>query len=147
LAALGNVDGELCRGERRKWDGSAYENRPIFNSTALWRDMHVNFFEQTGEGDTAAWREIADRLDALRPALPAGLPDLLTRECLHSFDIARWTCDRAILRRGEITLPGRQELATRFSSHITTYRKLWLERCRYGGLEESGQRYIQFCNQ
>ena len=143
LAALGNVDAELCRGERRKWDGSPYEKRPITNATALWREMHANLFEQVGEGDTAAWREIADRLDALRPTLPAGLSDLLTRECLHSLDIARWTCDRAILRRGEITLPARKELAARFSDHVTVFRKLWLERSRYGGLEEGSQHYFQ----
>ena len=105
--------------------------------------MHANLFEQVGEGDTAAWREIADRLDALRPTLPTGLSDLLTRECLHSLDIARWTCDRAILRRGEITLPARKELAARFSDHVTVFRKLWLERSRYGGLEDGSQHYFQ----
>jgi len=144
LASLGNVDAELCRGERRRWDGSAYEKRVLWNTTAIWRDLHTHLFERWGEGDTTAWEEIAGRLDALRPALPAGLPDLLARECRHSLDVARWTCDRAILRRGEITAAARKALAARFTDHIAAYRKLWLERSRYGGLEDSAHHYWQF---
>lgn len=144
LAALGNVDAELCRGERRRWDGSAYEKRPLHNTTALWRELNTQFVDRWGEGDTAAWAEIAGRLDALVPTLPAGLPDLLARECRHSLAIARWTCERAILRRGEITNPVREEfkgLVTRFADHIDEYRNLWLARSRYGGLEDSAHHY------
>jgi len=144
LARLGNVDAELCRGERNQWDGRPYEKRTLWNTTALWRELHTQVLERTGEGDTAAWEEVASRLDALRPTLPAGLPGLLTRECLHSLDIARWTCDRAILRRGEITVPARQGLSARFADHITDFRRLWLERSRYGGLEDSCHHYYQF---
>ena len=146
LAQLGNVDAELCRGERKQWDGSPYPRRPLHNTTALWRELHATFFEMKGEGNTEAWQEIAGRLDALRPSLPAGLPDLLTRECRHSLEIARWTCDRAILRRGRITDEARKELAALFSDHITEFRKLWLERSRYGGLEDSTLQYTQFCS-
>ena len=144
LASLGNVDAELCRGERRRWDGSAYEKRPLFNTTALWRELNSHFFEPGGEGDTNAWVEIAGRLDGLRSKLPSGVPSLVSRECLHGLDVARWTCDRAILRRGEITMPARKALAVVFSDHLATYRKLWLERSRYGGLEESSHHYWQF---
>jgi hypothetical protein len=144
LAQLGNVDAELCRGERHQWDGSANGKRAVSNATALWRELHTSFLERVGEGDSAAWEEIAGRLAALRPALPANLPDLVARECRHSLDIASWTCDRAILRRGVITTPARQELAVRFSDHITEFRRLWLERSRYGGLEDSCHHYFQF---
>jgi len=144
LAQLGNVDAELCRGERNQWDGRPYVKRTIWNATALWRELHTQFLERKGEGDTAAWEEIAGRLDALRPALPAGLPDRLARECLHSLDIARWTCDRAILRRREFDDETRRELGLRFSEHIAEYRRLWMERSRYGGLEDSCQHYYPF---
>jgi len=144
LAALGNVDAELCRGERRRWDGSAYAKRPLYNTTALWRELQTLFDVRWGEGDTAAWEEIASRLDVLMQSLPANLPDLLARECRHSLAIARWTCERAILRRGEITNLAREELkalGVRFAEHISEYRDLWLERSRYGGLEESTHHY------
>jgi hexosaminidase len=144
LTSLGNVDAELCRGERRRWDGSAYEKRAFGNSTALWRELHAPFDLRWGEGDTAAWEEIASRLDSLLQTLPSGLPDLLARECRHSLAIARWTCDRAILRRGEITSltrKERKEQTARFADCINEYRELWLARSRYGGLEESCLHY------
>lgn len=143
LAQLGNVDGELCRGERLQWDGTPYEKRPLHNTNALNCELtRTNLFELKGEGDVSAWQEIAGRLDGLRPTLPAGLPPLLARECLHSLEVARWVCDRALLRRGQITEAARMELAARFTHHITEFRRLWLERSRYGGLEDSASHYV-----
>jgi len=147
LAKLGMVDAELSRGERRQWDGSAYDKRPVSNTTVLWREMNTHFLEKWGQGDSAAWREIADRLQGLSTTLPTDIPTLLRRECLHSLEIARWTCDRAVLRRGEITTPARKALAGRFAEHLTEYRKLWLERSRYGGLEDSCNSYWGFASQ
>lgn len=144
LAQLGNVDRELCLGQRRRWDGSAYDKRPLSNCTALWRELTTAFHDHWGEGDSAAWQEIAGRLDALRASLPAGLDSLLARECRHSLEVARWTCDRAVMRRKEITNPVRDEKKTHsmvFAQLIEEYRKLWLERSRYGGLEDSTHHY------
>ena len=147
LAKLGMVDGELGRGERRRWDGTAYDKRAVSNTTVLWREMNTQFLEKWGEGDSTAWREIADRLHALSTSVPTNIPSLLERECRHSLEIARWTCDRAILRRGDVTMPARKVLAGRFAEHVTEYRKLWLERSRYGGLEDSCGGYWHFASQ
>lgn len=144
LAALGNVDAELCRGERRRRDGGTYEKRVLRNTTALWQELHTDFFDRRGEGDVSAWEEIAGRLDALQSTLPATLSELLARECRHSLAVARWTCDRAVLRRGEISdqmRAGKQALTTRFVDILEEHRNLWLARSRYGGLEESAQHY------
>jgi hypothetical protein len=145
LAALGNVDVELCRGERRDWNGNLPGKRVIFNGTALWHDMNLSFFDPIGEGDIAAWEEVASRLDALSSALPEDLPDLLTRECRHSLGVARWTCERAILRRGKISesmRTAKRELARRFVDLIEEHRRLWLARSRHGGLEDSTRHYV-----
>ena len=144
LASLGNVDAELCRGERRRWDGSANERRGPMNHTALWSELRTPFIERWGEGDIPAWEEISGRLDCLLQTFPAGLPDLLARECRHSLAVARWTCDRALLRRGEPANPNSNErkgLASRFVEHINEYRALWMARSRYGGLEDSCKQY------
>ena len=146
LASLGNVDAELCRGERHRWDGNAQEYRAVWNITALWNELHTPFTVRWGEGNTAAWEEISGRLDSLLQTLPAELPDLLTRECRHSLAIARWTCDRALLRRGTLADSVQKEqkkaLKVRLAEHINEHRELWLARSRYGGLEESCQQYV-----
>ncbi len=152
LAQLGNVDADLCQGKCRRWDGSTYDlsgknTRPLINSTALWRELITSFFERWGEGDTAAWQEIAARLDVLHSTLPAGLDSLLARECQHSLGVARWTCERAIMRRKEISNSLREEKkkhAAAFLPHMEEYRRLWLERSRYGGLEDSAHHYWMF---
>lgn len=142
LARLGDVDAELCRGERRAWDGTPSE--PLHDNSAMWLEQLTSPFERWGLGDCAAWEEIAARLDGLQPELPAGLPDLLARECRHSLAVARWTAERAMVRRKESSGSLRKaltDLAEPFADHITEYRKLWLARARYGGLEESSHHY------
>jgi hypothetical protein len=89
--------------------------------------------------------EVAGRFDVLAATLPSGLPDLLARECRHSVAIARWTCERAILRHGEVTetlKSGKKAMAERFTDLIEEHRKLWLARSRYGGLEDSMRQYV-----
>ena len=144
LARLGDADRELCNGQRRRWDGSAYDKPPVnLWGTALWRELHTPFLERSGEGDAAAWEEIAARLDALRPALPADVAGLTARECRHGLDIARWTCDRAIRRRRDPADAAAKRAATAvFADHLEEYRQLWLARSRYGGLEDSLQPYL-----
>ncbi len=66
LASLGNVDAELCRGERRGWDGSVPGERVVYNATALWRELHVPFFDRSGFGDIAAWERLPDVLTSWR---------------------------------------------------------------------------------
>ncbi len=142
LTRLGNVDAEICRGERPDWHGNLPAKRPVHNATALWREMETNLFEPQGNGDIAAWREVGERLDALRVDLPAGLPALLAEECVFALDLSRWTVDRAIVRRTQLTQDARKALAARMVDLIEIHRRQWLARSRYGGLEDSSARFI-----
>ena len=146
LADLGNVDAELCRGERPGFGGASPQ--PVYNQTALWRELHTPFHERQGPGDTAAWEEIGARLASLSRALPALADPLLERECRHGLDIAQWTCERALLRRrSDPALEDRKRLAARMCDLMAEYRELWLARSRPGGLEDSLAHYAAFARQ
>ncbi|HAT10803.1 MAG TPA: hypothetical protein DCS97_09485, partial [Planctomycetes bacterium] len=147
LARLGEVDAELCRGERPGWDGMPTGKRQAHNGTALWKEMHVHLFELQGIGNAAAWQEVAGRLDALAGSLPAGLDHTLAEECAFAVQLGQWAADRAVLRRTGLTIDGRKALAGRMAELIATHRRLWLARSRYGGLEESCAHYVQRASQ
>lgn len=140
LAQLGNADAELSRGERPNLDAQN-PVQPPHNKNATWHELHTPLWEPPQLGNVAAWREVADRLDALTVALPAGIPQLVADECRHAVEVARWSVDRALLRRTKITREGRQALAARMAELIGEHRRLWLAHSRYGGLEDSCQHY------
>jgi hypothetical protein len=137
LAELGQMDGEICRGERPDFHGAPGQR--LWNTSALGRELHLHPLVRNGPGDRAAWEEVRSRADAMAARLPPCEP-LLGRELRHAVDIARWTCDRAILRRGTTDTPDAgelQHLARRMAELLHEYRLLWLSRCRYGGLKDS----------
>lgn len=146
LARLGDVDRELCRGERPDFSGGP--GRPVHNQTALWNEMHTPFHERQGPGDAAAWREVAERLAALAAELPRGLDPLVERECRHAVAVAAWTCERALVRRKPSpAILERQTLAEAMCDLIAEHRALWLVRSRPGGLSDSLARYESFARQ
>jgi hexosaminidase len=142
LAELGNVDEELCRGERPDFQGKAGSSAKIHNKTALWQEMNTPLHEPKGVGDITAWEEVAARLKGLRQSLPELVDPLVRRELLHGLEVAAWTCDRAILRRSsEMSLADRKALALRMCDILAEHRSLWLARSRPGGLNDSLARY------
>jgi hypothetical protein len=147
LARLGDADRELCLGQRPGWDGTMPAKRQCRNTTALWREMHTNLFEQQGLGDAAAWHEVAGRLAELRASLPAGSDPLVADECGFAVELGTWTADRAVMRRAGPEIQARKALAGRMADLIATHRRLWLARSRYGGLEESCAHYVQRASQ
>lgn len=142
LAALGDVDRELCLGQRPNFHGAETGRELVHNKTALWHEMSTPFHDQTGVGNLAAWQEVATRLASLRDSLPGTTDDLTKRELLHGLEVARWTCDRAILRRESRSSKERKStLADRMCELMAEYRELWLSRSRPGGLNDSLSHY------
>lgn len=142
LARLGNVDAELCRGERPTRDGNPPPHPRVGNSTALWQEMETQLFDPRGNGTISDWEEVGDRLAELRQNLPADVSSQLADECRFALDVSEWIVDRAILRRKELTREGRKALAARMAVLIDSYRQQWVLRSRPGGLEDSINRLI-----
>jgi hexosaminidase len=141
LARLGDVDAELCQGRRRQWDGTPQTARACSNHTALWKELHVGLLEPTGIGDLAAWQEIAGRLERLAAEMPV-VPDVLVAdECRHTVAVARWIASRAIARRSGLDAAARKRLVDGMLPIVDEFRRLWLARSRYGGLEEATPMY------
>ena len=135
LARLGNLDGELCRGERPNW------NRPPGGHVhAHWNELQTNLFEPAGTGDLAAWVEIGNRLSAL-PELPAELSPLVAQECRHARQVMGWIVERALARRRGLSEDVRKRLAADMTGVVAEHRRLWLERSRPGGLNDSCAHY------
>ncbi len=134
LAELGNLDAELCRGERNAWNATP---KHVHNTTALWIEMNSNILDKSGAGDIAAWEEVQGRIAGLRKSLPKKLSALLHDECTLSLDIALWTAEKALLRRKDSSTDARAKLANKMADIVAAHRRQWLERCRYGGLESS----------
>jgi hypothetical protein len=108
--------------------------------TSTFVDAHVPIFEPNQPGDVAAWTACGDKLKSLEASLPVA-EGLLADECRHAAQVARWACDRAVVRRGKPELDARKGLANRLAELLGEHRRLWLERSRYGGLEQSSDQY------
>ncbi|MCD8483723.1 MAG: family 20 glycosylhydrolase [Verrucomicrobia bacterium] len=143
LEALGEADKEICRGERPDFNGHPPDGKTIHNSTALWVEMHAHLYEPAGKGDLAAWMEVRQRLQQLQQNMPEKLDQNLRQECALALELAFFAADRAVLRRSGPTIDERKALAVRMAEMIAKHRKQWLHRCRYGGLEDSTQHFLQ----
>jgi len=129
LEALGGADEDLCRG----LDPATWRRQ---NGTALFYDLHTPFCQDPNPSELPAWRGIADRLGALETAMPA-TGGLIERECRHSVQLARYAADRACQRRIANGPLERLPFSERLAPLLAEYRRLWLARSRYGGLEDS----------
>lgn len=143
LAALGNLDAALCRGDCDDFSGGG-RGTPVANQSALWKELHTNFFERQGNGSADTWEALRDAILQAQASFPQrDSSALIEQECGWALELGLWTCDRALVRRlPEPPVASRQELAARMVELIAVFRKQWLERSRYGGLEDSTQYFI-----
>jgi hypothetical protein len=142
---LGDVDVEMRRIGGRRAEGEPPV--PLRNSSVLFNDLFTPIApppdgdEKLRRGTLGVplglWRGAAERLADLAGRRPRGVSELMGRELDHTLEVARVAVERGIWRReGAGTGRGR-ELAARIGGLIEEHRRLWLERCREGGLEDS----------
>jgi len=137
LDEVGDVDFELrCIAGKKDRDGRPI---PLRNSTCLFNDLHAAFVGLEKPGSFADWEMIRERLDALNKRFPTGLDEQIEVELRHTLDVTRFAADRAIASRLEKPLTRGQisEFIDRMRAIIAEHRRLWLRRCRPGGLDDS----------
>jgi hypothetical protein len=120
LAALGMVDRKIVFGY-----GSASFN----DGNAAWGN----------DADGAlipAWEEAAAKFAELERSLPA-VGGTVEEECRLSVGLARFAADRAVKRRQDSSSGSKLAYRRRLAPLAAAYRRLWLARSRYGGLEDS----------
>jgi len=143
LARLGNVDQELCRGEKPAW-GKDTPDDHLFNRTALWQEMHTPLHLASGRGDVASWEEVGERLQALQQDLSKIADTPYSKECAWSLQISQWTVKRAIAKRtGKLTAEMKTQLVDEMVDRIHEFRINWLARFRYGELEDTMHRFLR----
>lgn len=140
LSRLGEVDEELCRGERPVW--GQFSSDPIANANGLWSEFHTPLHQRGGPGDAAAWEEVAERASSLRRDLETIATTPYHEECALALDLTEWTAERALHRRTGMTAKAYEVLGQKLGRIIAAYRHQWLQRSRYGGLEDSTRRFF-----
>ncbi|MFN0132168.1 MAG: family 20 glycosylhydrolase [Phycisphaerales bacterium] len=146
LDDLGDLDLPLRHlGGRVAPDGSP---RPMRNASALFNDLHLPL--GTGGDDrlrrglmnlpASLWHDARDRLDALARTRPTLADHTINAELDHTLAVARFAIDRALFRRGGSAVKP-ADLADRLRAILAEHRRLWLLRCRPGGLDSSSRHY------
>ncbi len=129
LAAFGDADRPISDGSDPEGGGRRY------NATAIFEES-LRHFLVPPRGSRQAWERIAARLANLESALPVS-DGLINRECRHALAWARYSAERTIARCGPEPRHRESEFRRLACPLIAEYRKLWLQRSRYGGLEDS----------
>jgi hypothetical protein len=132
LDRLGDADREL-----RQATG-------LRNATTLFVDLDTPFAAPSRPGSLAQWEEVNERLAELAASVPAGLEDPRVQEELrHSVTEAQLAATRACWRRrSNPPSPNElQDLRDRLRRLTREHRRLWMARCRPGGLEDSLEYY------
>lgn len=145
LDRLGDVDAEMRRIGGRVAEGQAATH--LRNSSVFFNDLHLPIGPGGDDklrrgilGTPASmWHEAFARLESLAAERPAGGGALVAQELDHTLEGARVACDRALWRRER--RGSARELASRIQSLIAEHRRLWLLRCREGGLDNSCRHY------
>jgi hexosaminidase len=83
-----------------------------------------------------AWKGIAAGFARLEASLPA-VGGLVEQECRLAVATARHVADRAVARREGNAVEVHRAFQVRLIPLCAEYRRLWLARSRYGGLEDS----------
>jgi hexosaminidase len=124
-AALGRWLDRLGRSEEgvKRGHGS-----PTFN------DGNCPWGSDADRETLAQWQAVAATQAALEAALPNEGP--FAGECLLAVRMARLAADRAVARRGSDPA-ARMVIKSRGCDIFADYRRSWLARSRYGGLEDS----------
>lgn len=120
LAALGRADQKIAFGY----------------GSATFTDGNVAWGNEADPALIPAWQEVAATLAGLEASLPA-VGGLVEQECRLSVGLARFAADRAVARRQGTDVEIQRALKRRLAPLCAEYRRLWLARCRYGGLEDS----------
>ncbi len=113
----------------------------VRNATAMYCDLHepLTAGPHFG-GGLANWLKVKQRLNGLADAMPRVSDELIRDELVHTLDVCRVAIDRALMRRGESGVrPG--ELAGALRGIVAEHRRLWVKRCRVGGLNDSCRYY------
>lgn len=148
LDALGDVDLELRRmAGKPQADGRP---GPLRNASALFTDLHKNLTE-SWVGDAAAWRAVNERLLALADPAQGGavlwnLPAQLRAELVATLRVAVFAATRARARRetgNDTWRRDRDRWKNELERLIAEHRRLWLLRCRPGGLDDSCRHYAR----
>ncbi len=132
MEALGDLDLALR-------DGSHGER--ILNASAMFVDLHEPLTTEPHFGGALTnWLAVRDRLSELSASMPRIDDGLMREDLLHTLEVCRAAIDRALMRRGQAGISCGQ-LARNVRQVIGEHRRLWLERCRAGGLADSCRYY------
>lgn len=133
LDELGDVDEPIRRANALR------------NASALFTDLHRPATAKPIEATAEAWRDVADRLAALKRSVPreAGLPEPVLTELLHTLATAQLAVNHAIAVRepGGLDKAMRERLIESARAVLTLHKQLWGLRNRPGGLRESSSHY------
>ncbi len=144
LAELGNLDLELrARAGRPSADGET--RAPLRNATLLFNEMEAALATPTTLGPAADWETVRGRLSDLAARLPVCLPVQVRSELAHVLDVAAASLDWIAIRDARHEAPSGSllSLARRLEAMTQEHRRLWLARCRPGGLDESCATYAR----
>lgn len=120
LAELGRCDQTLGRG----------------NSAPTFHDGNCPWGNDADVSTLTGWQVAASTFAELEASMPA-VGGIIEEECRLSVALARFTSDRAVARRQGADVAVRRSMHLRLVPLGASYRRLWLARSRYGGLEDS----------
>ena len=119
--------------------GRADQQIPGGVGSATFADSNIAWSNEADPAAIPAWREVAEKLAGLEASLPA-VGGLFEEECRLAAGLARFAADRAVARREGAAWETQHAFKTRLAPLCADYRRLWLARSRYGGLQDSYQK-------
>ncbi len=105
-------------------------------ASASFNDGDVAWSNDADPALAPRWKSVAGEFARLDAALPA-VGGLVEQECRLAVATAHYAADRAVARREGAAVETRRAFQTRLLPLCEEYRRLWLARSRYGGLEDS----------
>ena len=112
----------------------------LINSSMPFIDLHLST-DDPWQPDLAPWQDMAAQLSDLSAKRPAIANDLVAAECDHTASQLTWAVQRACLRRSWHDSAARQRWSQAGEALIAEHCRLWLQRCRGGGLIDSCRWY------
>ncbi|MDA3961293.1 MAG: hypothetical protein PF961_10930 [Planctomycetota bacterium] len=140
LADFGNTDQPISGGDDPEGGGRRW------NVTAVFQESNKRFADKP-LGSRSAWQAVSERAASMSDQLAQILAqhdqsqgdELVARECRFAAEHVQYLAERCVARwndhAGEAS--AYKKYRARACELIGTYRSLWLERSRYGGLEDS----------
>lgn len=121
-------------------DGRA---KAIQNRSFLFGEMELPLNKAGAEVDIKLLLETSEILRELTPMESNGVDSTLTHEIRHTWDVANWALEKALLRRDckYIRRVNKAKLVEDMEKIIEEHRRLWLKRSRIGGLNDSCRYY------